>query len=238
MKIANQLPQNSKEWLTWRKSGLGASDAPVIMGVSPFTSRFELWLEKTGLGERAEFHPLAIKAMARGALLEPEARACYEKKAGGNKFEVLNVIHPVYDFIRASLDGYNAAYNRIVEIKCPGKADLAEAAKGRVPKKYLPQVQLQLLVTGAVACDYFTYDGKDGVTVEVLPDKAYQAQLEKSMVEFWNLVQTKQCPLLTEDDLLKCSRNLDKAREKVEALSKVNSLAEEMFDKQKRRKND
>src|SRR6266404_2041612 len=100
MKIANQLPQNSKEWLAWRTSGLGASDAPVIMGVSPFTSQFELWLEKTGLGEREAFNPNAVKAMARGTLLEPEARDCYEYKMGGI-FEALNVIHPQYDFIRA-----------------------------------------------------------------------------------------------------------------------------------------
>jgi putative phage-type endonuclease len=232
MRIANDLPQNGAEWLKWRKSGLGASDAPVVMGVSPYTSIFELWLEKTGLGERPDFHPMAVKAMVRGTLLEPEARKCYEQMVGGHKFDVINVIHPQYDFIRASLDGYNQQFNRIVEIKCPGKVDLAEAAKGRVPKKYLPQVQLQLLVTGAAACDYFTYDGSKGIIVEVLPNVNYQLMLEAYMVSFWNLVQTKECPILTTKDVLKLSKALDDQRDKVKKLTDLYNFTEKEFEKQ------
>ena len=232
MKIANQLPQNSAEWLKWRVSGLGASDAPTVMGVSPFTTRFELYLEKTGLADRPDFHPNAIKAMARGTMMEPEARACYEKKVGV-KFEAnVNVIHEKYDFIRASLDGYNAEHNRIVEIKCPGKIDLAEAAKGRVPKKYLPQVQLQLLVTGAVACDYFTYDGKDGIIVEVLPDKVYQKKLEEEMVAFWQLEQTQTPPALSLKDVVKAVGALSTAVDKINKAFESVNLAVKTFNKQ------
>jgi putative phage-type endonuclease len=229
VKIANKLPQNSKQWLAWRKSGLGASDAPIIMGVSPFTSRFELWLEKTGIGERPDFHPMAIKAMARGTLLEPKARECYEKKVGGNRFEPLNVIHSKYDFIRASLDGYNAEYNRIVEIKCPGIKDLEEARMGRVPKKYYPQVQLQLMLTGAIACDYFTYDGEDGLIVEVLPDKIYQEKLEEEMLIFWGLVLQKEVPELTASDVEKASKQVTLAQEKLDKAFKVHMVALEAY---------
>jgi putative phage-type endonuclease len=233
MKIANKLPQNSKEWLTWRKSGLGASDAPVIMGVSPFTSRFELWLEKTGLSERPEFHYNAIKAMTRGTLLEPQARECYEKKCGVKFQENVNVIHPKYDFIRASLDGYNAEHNRIVEIKCPGKADLAEARMGRVPKKYIPQVQLQLLVTGAVACDYFTYDGQDGTAIEVLPDKIYQQSLETEMFLFWDLVENKIPPKIEQEDVDKLTKRMLGYKEKYLSMGALLERVEEMRLKQK-----
>jgi putative phage-type endonuclease len=215
MRIANKLPQNGAEWLAWRKSGLGASDAPVVMGVSPYTSRFELWCEKTGMADRPDFHPMAIKAMARGTLLEPEARECYEKKVGAKFDANINVIHERYDFIRASLDGYSKDLNAIVEIKCPGKVDLEEARKGRVPKKYLPQVQLQLLVTGADYCDYFTYDGTDGITVKVLPDLRYQQQLEDEMVGFWQLIQSKNPPLLTDKDVLKCLKTVETLDEKL-----------------------
>jgi putative phage-type endonuclease len=232
MRIANSLPQNSAEWLKWRLAGLGASDAPVVMGVSPFTTRFELWLEKTGLGERPEFHPNAVKAMARGTLLEPLAREEYEKSVGGIKFDALNVIHERYDFIRASLDGYNASVNRIVEIKCPGKADLAEAAKGRVPKKYLPQVQLQLLVTGAVACDYFTFDGVRGSSIEVLPDPAYQAKLEAELVQFWHLVKTGTPPELSLKDVSKAVKAMSSIVEKLKNAYGSVELALETYIKQ------
>lgn len=239
MRIANNLPQNSAEWLKWRQSGLGASDAPTVMGVSPFTTRYELWLEKTGKASRPPFHPNAVKAMARGTLLEPEARKCYEDMVGST-FEVMNVIHQLYYFIRASLDGCNRTLNRIVEIKCPGKLDLAVASKGRVPAKYAPQVQLQLLVTGAVACDYFTYagkdtgyfDGKDGKIIEVLPDKEYQAKLEAEMIAFWELVQKKVPPLLTIKDLVRSSKALENAVEKLAEAEYVNRLAIETFSEQ------
>lgn len=233
MKIANKFKQNSPEWYTWRQGGLGASDAPIIMGVSPFQSRFELWLAKTGKGSKPDFHPNAIKAMVRGTLLEPVARTCYEKKVGVSFESDVNVIHPQYDFIRASLDGYNAAHNRIVEIKCPGKVDLEEARKGRVPKKYLPQVQLQLALTGAVACDYFTFDGEDGSAVEVLPDIEYQAKLIAEMVIFWDMVQQESPPMLASKDLLKLSRAYDDAREKVEKLKETYEFAESCYNKQK-----
>jgi len=235
VRIANQYKQNTKEWYEWRKGGLGASDAPIIMSVSPFQSRFELWAVKIGLMERPEFHPRAIEAMTRGKLLEDEARECYEKKVGVRFEKDVNVIHPTHDFIRASLDGYNAQYNRIVEVKCPGATDLKEAAMGRVPKKYLPQVQLQLLVTGAVACDYFTYDGKDGKAIEVLPDPVYQQSLEKEMIAFWRLVQEQKPPYIEQSDLDKLGKTLDKYCEKYFTTYDLKRRVDEMFQQQNKK---
>lgn len=34
-------------WLEVRKSGIGGSDAGAAVGLSPYTSQLELWLEKT-----------------------------------------------------------------------------------------------------------------------------------------------------------------------------------------------
>jgi putative phage-type endonuclease len=237
MRIANNLPQNGKEWLIWRKGGLGASDAPVIMDVSPYTSRFELWLEKTGMSERPDFHPMAIKAMARGTLLEPQARECYEKKVGARFEANINLIHPTHDFIRCSLDGHNSQLNRIVEIKCPGKIDLEEAKKGRVPKKYLPQVQLQLLLSGAVACDYFTYDGEDGSIVTVLPDPVYQQSLEDEMTSFWQLVRAKEPPLLSTKDVVKCLKQVETLEEKLTKARSVYNFAQSTLTNQRESSN-
>lgn len=36
-------------WLEWRRVGLGASDVAAIVGLSPWTSRWALWADKTGL---------------------------------------------------------------------------------------------------------------------------------------------------------------------------------------------
>lgn len=36
------------EWLAWRRGGLGASDLPAILGLDPYRSEHDVWLEKTG----------------------------------------------------------------------------------------------------------------------------------------------------------------------------------------------
>lgn len=38
----------SPAWIEWRRSGLGASDLPTVMGVDPYRTEWELWREKTG----------------------------------------------------------------------------------------------------------------------------------------------------------------------------------------------
>lgn len=42
------LEMERTEWLEQRRKGIGGSDAPVIMGVNPWRSPMDLWLEKTG----------------------------------------------------------------------------------------------------------------------------------------------------------------------------------------------
>ena len=36
------------KWLSVRNMGIGGSDAGVIMGLNPYKSPFQLWMEKTG----------------------------------------------------------------------------------------------------------------------------------------------------------------------------------------------
>ena len=50
MKIIN-LEQNSFEWEINRMSGIGSSDAPSIMGVSPYTTALQLWNDKVTFKE-------------------------------------------------------------------------------------------------------------------------------------------------------------------------------------------
>jgi putative phage-type endonuclease len=40
-----------KQWLEARRQGIGGSDAPVVLGLSPWKSPLALWAEKTGLAE-------------------------------------------------------------------------------------------------------------------------------------------------------------------------------------------
>jgi putative phage-type endonuclease len=221
MKIVSHT-QNGKEWRSWRGKGLGASDAPTIMGVSPWSTPFELWLEKTGICERAPANEFAIAAMRRGHELEPVARELFEKRIG-KPFPSLSAEHEEHSFIRASLDGYNAEENAILEIKCPGKVDHAKALAGEVPSKYMAQIQQQFLVTGAKACYYFSFDGKDSTaTVLVKPDSVYIDKLTKALLSFWQKVQLQLPPDHTQDDLktfvTRAAADLARAQNSIKAL--------------------
>ena len=40
--------QNRSKWLKMRKAGIGGSEAAAIVGLNPWKSAFQLWMEKTG----------------------------------------------------------------------------------------------------------------------------------------------------------------------------------------------
>jgi len=65
-----RLKQNTPEWHRWRLEGIGASDAPVVMGDAPFRTRRFLWSVKTGLARESGGGPAA----RRGRALEHTAR--------------------------------------------------------------------------------------------------------------------------------------------------------------------
>ena len=62
--IKLSFEQNTNEWLSWRREGIGASDAPVIMGHSPWQKESELLLLKTG--RKTEAPPTWPCSAARG----------------------------------------------------------------------------------------------------------------------------------------------------------------------------
>jgi putative phage-type endonuclease len=68
-----QLHQNTPEWHRWRQQGIGASDAPVIMGDGTFKSPRTLWSIKTGRMQEGA----AGLAARRGRELERLARQVY-----------------------------------------------------------------------------------------------------------------------------------------------------------------
>lgn len=185
---------NVEEWHAWRKEGIGSSDAPVIMGVSPWSTPYKLWLEKTGRVQRDIEGNWATR---RGTRLEPMARAYYEMMVGHDAPATIKQ-NAALPWQRGSLDGY---YNGIVlEIKNPGKPDHDLALSGVIPQKYKPQVQHQLAVSHGTRCDYFSfYEGK-GVIVPVYPDYDYIELLTIEEYKFWELVKSDTPPPMTDRD--------------------------------------
>lgn len=198
------LTQGTPEWLEWRRQGLGSSDAPIIMGVSPYKTPLELYRIK--IGEVKE--DATNWATERGHDWEPKARAACELQLADRYGEIVDMAPAIFEhescpWLRVSLDGWNEGRKAILEIKVPGKDDHATALAGRVPEKYIPQVQMQLMVTGAHMLHYWSYvPNVGGVMVDVLPDTAYHGKLLEKLIEFWRMVQDRRPPPMTDQDVL------------------------------------
>ena len=48
LKLVKTNHINRDEWLAVRKRGIGSSDAGAAVGLHPYKSQLELWMEKTG----------------------------------------------------------------------------------------------------------------------------------------------------------------------------------------------
>lgn len=95
---------HSQEWHDLRRTGIGGSDAPVIMlGFDhPFTTPLELWREKMGMGEPKTETP----AMRRGSMLEPLVREMYIEETGRMVEVVPEMLrHPVHTWMIGNIDG-------------------------------------------------------------------------------------------------------------------------------------
>lgn len=192
-----QFIQGSQEWLDLRKKHLGASDAPVIMGVSPYKTVHDLWEEKLGLGTKE----ISSQAATYGKEMEEPARRAYEKLTG-NLVAPAVVFHPELSFMMASLDGLTFDKTLAVEIKNCNAVDHEEAKSGIVPKKYVPQVQHQLAVLGLPVMHYFSFRQGDFALIEVKRDEEYIDKLYKTETSFWEDVQNLREPKLSERDYL------------------------------------
>ena len=73
-----ELEQQSEKWLEERKSRIGSSDIPIILGISPYKTPYQLWEQKVGLAPpQAENY-----ATAKGHNLERIAAEHYTLKTG------------------------------------------------------------------------------------------------------------------------------------------------------------
>lgn len=178
------MKQNDDTWLEWRRSGIGSSDAPAILGVCPYRTIADVYREKKN-GTQQYAHP----GMLRGKRLEPVARAEYERTAG-LVVQPATRVHPAIDWMRASLDGIAFDDDHLVEIKVPSDGTFAKLREERTcPAHYQAQIQHQLAVTGARTADLWVWHpDHEGLRIPVARDEDYIARLIEAEGQFWAMV--------------------------------------------------
>lgn len=182
-----------KQWLAGRQNGIGGSDAAAAVGVSPWKSRYQLWLEKTS-DEPHDSEP--TEAMLWGTRMEPLIRERYCELTGR---EVLvpskSIKHADHDWMLASLDGVTDD-DRIFEAKTSRIAEgWGDSGSDEIPEHYSLQVQHYMAVTGADLADVAVLIGSSDFRILTVPaDPELQTLLIEREREFWSLVESKTPP--------------------------------------------
>lgn len=144
--------EDNDGWLEQRKHGIGGSDVAAIMGLSPWRTPAEVWLEKTG---RAEPQDLSDRPhVQRGVDLEAFVGEQFKKRHGGMRVRRVNAVcqsierpwaQASLDYECAELSGDISRDWGVLEIKTSrNDADWADG----IPVYYMTQVQHYLSVTG------------------------------------------------------------------------------------------
>ncbi len=172
------------EWLAFRRTGIGGSDAGTVCGLHPYVSKIELWADKTGrLPEKED-----TEAMRTGRDLEEYVarRFC---EATGKKVRRRNAIfrHDKYDFILANIDREVDGEKAGLECKTTGVFNRSDFENGEIPLYYLCQCRHYMNV--------MSYDkmylavmvmGKAFYWFEIPYDKREGEALLDLEINFWN----------------------------------------------------
>jgi len=180
------LQQGTPAWREWRRQGIGASDAPTIMGENPYKSRMALLSER-----RLPDHKDALnQAMAVGIKLEPHARLHFFQTTGIS-MEPACVQNSTRDWLRASVDGLSSNGDRVLEIKCGRSAYQRTYQTGSPPHYYYGQLQHVLAVTGLDYIDFLCFlPPCKPIHLTVKRNEEYIERLLEAHLEFWNLINS------------------------------------------------
>lgn len=194
-----ELPR--EDWLAVRKGGIGSSDAGAAVGLNPYKSQLELWLEKTGRDTALpKLDPHDEESPAYwGNVLEPVVAWHYSKRTK-NKVRRINAVlqHPDPDlaWMLANIDRevIGADDVQILECKTAG-INGSRLWKEGVPEYVQLQVMHQLAVTGKQTADVAVLLGGQHLEIHRIErDEQMIARLIELERKFWEYVVTDTPP--------------------------------------------
>ena len=185
------------QWLEVRKGGIGSSDAAAAVGLNPYKSQLELWMEKTGRAGANEENPGMQDPRFWGTLLEPYVAVAYMQKTD-RKVRKINAVlqHPTFNFMLANIDRevVGCPDVQILECKTAGEFGSRLWREG-VPEYIQLQVQHQLAVTGKAAADVAVLLCGQELEIHRIPrDDEVIARLIVLETRFWEYVETDTPP--------------------------------------------
>lgn len=137
-------------WLQERRKGIGASEAAMVVGCSPYGDQTTLALRKLGRLPEVE----QTEQMELGLFLEPVLAELFQRRTG-RTIEQTQVFCrcPLDPFLSATIDGVDSCLD-LVEFKnvgafSPEAAKLGEEGTNEIPAHWLTQAYQQMYCYGA-----------------------------------------------------------------------------------------
>lgn len=193
---------SNEEWLEQRKRGIGGSDVGALMGLSPWKTPLELWLEKTGRGDPEDISDKPYVAF--GNVMEPIVGEWFKAQHPDRIVRRVNAICQSIEkpWMQASLDYEQKSESGwgVLEIKTSrSKSDWASG----VPIMYLCQVNFYLLVTHRTYADVavFFRDTCEYAEYHIERDEDDIQAIADAATDFWtNYVLTDTMPEVVGSD--------------------------------------
>ena len=173
MKTHN-VRQGSPDWLALRSQYFTASEAPAMLGLSKYQTRTELLHQKhTGLAAEVDAHTQGL--FDRGHAAEAAARVLAENMLGEDLYPATGSAEVEGLPLLASFDGLTIDDSRTWEHKLWNESFAQIVAAGDLPDTHWPQVEQQLLISGAECCLFMVSDG----TTDQMATVEYRSQPER-----------------------------------------------------------
>lgn len=181
-----------EEWLRHRKQHIGGSDAAAIAGLSPYSTAYTVWADKTGRLPEPEDN----EAMRLGRDLEPYVVHRWQETTGKSaRRENAILINPSYPFAHANVDRMVVGENAGLECKTTNALNLKRFKGGEYPANYYVQCVHYLAVTGADRWYLAVLVLGIGFHTFVIErDEEEIAALMELEAEFWEHVETNTPP--------------------------------------------
>lgn len=192
----------NEEWLSYRRRGIGGSDAAAILGISPWRTARDLYYDKLSV-VKADMDENWV-ALEMGHLLENLVARIFAKKTGLRIFQRKVMFqHPLYPWMLADLDylvELPDGSNAILEIKTTNynaRENWWYNGEEIVPVYYESQGRHYMSVMNLDRVYFCCLYGnnEDEVIIRHLDrDYAYESELIALEDTFWNNNVQKQCP--------------------------------------------
>lgn len=169
-----------------RRSGIGATDAAPILGVSRWATPYDVWEEKVGLAPpKVESIPMLLGKRLQEVVAQLFTDATGQKLRADRRHHR----HPTHEWQVCHLD-YRYLGNPKALVEC--KTTFSDTGwgpngAGKVPVDVYVQCQHEMAVTGANSCEVACLIGhRDFRIYPILRDDSFIEQLTAAEESFWS----------------------------------------------------